>query len=80
MVWRLSARKIYSLDLKVPDHLFDRFYDVPSFFGRDISRFRNFADLWYGNSPKLVKLLSSQKVSIWRHVWPRRLIKCDLDY
>ncbi|KAI9154909.1 Scytalone dehydratase-like protein Arp1 [Paramyrothecium foliicola] len=38
---------------------FCRFYDVPSFFGRDISRFEEFASLWYGDSPKLAKLLPS---------------------
>ncbi|TGO51362.1 hypothetical protein BOTNAR_0359g00120 [Botryotinia narcissicola] len=31
------------------------YFDVPAFFGRDISRFREFADLWYGSSPQLTK-------------------------
>jgi hypothetical protein len=32
-----------------------RYYDVPTFFGRDISRFKDFANLWYGGSDKLIK-------------------------
>ncbi|KAH6974099.1 amidase signature domain-containing protein [Ilyonectria sp. MPI-CAGE-AT-0026] len=31
------------------------YFDVPSFFGRDISRFRHFAELWYGDSNRLMK-------------------------
>ncbi|TGO30773.1 hypothetical protein BPAE_0003g00570 [Botrytis paeoniae] len=36
------------------------YFDVSAFFGRDISRFREFANLWYGGSPRLTK---SQVVS-----------------
>lgn len=32
---------------------FPRYFDVPCFFGRDISRFHHFAKLWYGDSNKL---------------------------
>ncbi|KAI0099796.1 amidase [Nemania sp. FL0031] len=41
------------------------FFDVPTFFGRDFSRFREFASLWYGNSPMLLKdpLPPSEKAS-----------------
>ncbi|TGO08218.1 hypothetical protein BTUL_0220g00080 [Botrytis tulipae] len=31
------------------------YFDVPAFFGRDVSCFREFANLWYGSSPQLTK-------------------------
>lgn len=30
-----------------------RQFDMPVFFGRDLSRFPEFIDVWYGNSPLL---------------------------
>jgi len=39
------------------------FYDVPTFFGRDVSRFRDFANLWYGDSKKLASDASVSNTS-----------------
>jgi hypothetical protein len=52
------------LSLNVKRDLLCRFYDVPALFGRDISRFRDVANLWYGDSPKLSKPRPSIKVCI----------------
>ena len=58
-----SARKPSSSHLGLAIDLSSRFFDVPTFFGRDISRFREFASHWYGDSPKLAKSVSLPKVS-----------------
>lgn len=41
-----------------------RFFDVPTFFGRDLRVFHQFADLWYGDSSKLDKSASLMKVCL----------------
>ena len=59
-----SARKPSLSCPGLKTDLSSRYFDVPTFFGRDISRFREFASLWYGDSPKLNKSISLSKVSL----------------